>query len=92
MVREGVDIIGFFAVRPEPNALYLQTILLVPDRRRRGYGTALLRHIEAVARAQGRSRVRLRVYTANPAEAWYRRHGYRVARDEQYSLIMEKVV
>jgi ribosomal protein S18 acetylase RimI-like enzyme len=92
MVREGADLIGFFAVRPEADALYLQTILLAPDRRRRGYGAALLRHIEGMARALGRSRVRLRVYTANPAQAWYRRHGYQVARDEQYSLIMEKAV
>ena len=92
MVREGADIIGFFSVRPKADALYLQTILLAPDRRRRGFGTALLRHVEDMARAQGRSRVRLRVYKANPAEAWYRRHGYRVAFDEHYSLIMEKVV
>jgi ribosomal protein S18 acetylase RimI-like enzyme len=92
MVCEGAEIIGFFAARPEADALYLQSILLVPDRRRRGYGTALLRHIEEMARTQGRSRVRLRVYKANPARAWYRRHGYRVATNERYSLIMEKVV
>ena len=79
-------------MRPEPDALYLQTILLLPDRRRRGYGTTLLRHIEETARAQGRSRMRLRVYKANPAQAWYRRHGYHVASDGCYSLIMEKVV
>ena len=51
MVREGAEIVGFFAMRPEADALYLQTILLAPDRRRRGYGAALLRHIEDMARA-----------------------------------------
>jgi len=92
MVREHDDLIGCLAVREEGDALYLQTIQLVPTRRGRGYGTALLHHVERIAQARGLQRIRLRVYKENPAYDWYRRNKYRVAQVEQHSVIMEKDV
>jgi ribosomal protein S18 acetylase RimI-like enzyme len=92
MVLAQDALIGFFAVRAEGEALYLQTIQLVPERRRQGIGTALLRHVETLAQAQAFRVVQLRVFKENPALGWYARNGYRVVVDEPYSLIMEKAV
>ncbi|HEU5330069.1 MAG TPA: GNAT family N-acetyltransferase [Thermomicrobiales bacterium] len=92
MVLAQGEPIGFFAVRAEEDALYLQTIQLVPEHRRQGIGTALLRHIEALAQTQGCRAVRLRVFKENPALDWYQRNGYQVVTDEPYSLMMEKTV
>ena len=92
MVLAQGELIGFFAVRAEGAALYLHTIQLVPEQRRQGVGTALLRHIEALAQTRGLRAVRLRVFKENPALGWYQRNGYRVVVDEPHSLIMEKDV
>ena len=92
MVLAQGALIGCFAVRVEGAALYLQTIQLVPECRRQGIGTALLRHVEALAQAQDFRAVRLRVFKENPALGWYERNGYHAVADELYSLIMEKVV
>ena len=90
MVCEDGEPIGFFAVREEGDALYLQTIQLVPARRGCGYDTALMGYVEQVARGRGFAAVRLRVFDENPACAWYQRRGYRVVAAEPHSAIMER--
>jgi|SRR5579884_2596433 len=92
MVWADDELIGFFAVREEGDALYLQTLQLVPEQRHRGYGTALLHAVADEARARGPRQVRCRAFKENPALAWYQRHGYSVVADEPHCVLMRRDV
>jgi len=90
MVRHAGQTIGFFALRDDGDALYLQTIQLVASARGQGIGTALLRHIASVARARHLPRLRLRAFRDSRAYALYQRHGFRVVDGATSHVLMEK--
>lgn len=57
----------------------LLTIGVLPECRRTGVGTSLLEHLLAEARREGAARMFLEVRAMNePAQAFYRRHGFAV--------------
>ena len=90
MVRRGGQTVGFFALREDGDALYLQTLQLVAPARGQGVGTALLRYIVALARARQLPRVRLRVFRDNRAITLYERHGFHVVDATAPQLVMER--
>ncbi|HET8627300.1 MAG TPA: GNAT family N-acetyltransferase [Thermomicrobiales bacterium] len=74
---------------PRPHPRGLRRADLAPSRRGRGCGPALLGYVDRAARDRGLAAVRLRVFTENPAWAWYARLGYRVVAAEAHSAILE---
>lgn len=92
MVQKDDQTIGFFCIREAADHLYLHTIQLAPAFRHRGYGTALLRYIETIAKSKHLSSIRLSVFEENPAQLLYRRLGYVPveAADDRSLILMEK--
>ncbi|MFD2419167.1 GNAT family N-acetyltransferase [Amycolatopsis pigmentata] len=73
--EEGTPIGGAFGFLTDPSNATLRAIALVPDRRGRGLGGALLRAFERAAGALGAAHVSL---GADEAVGFYLRHGYRL--------------
>lgn len=93
MLRRGRATIGFFALREEPDHVYVQTIQLVASERGRGLGTQIMAHIAQLAADAGVGAVRLRVLRSNAAaRRFYDRLGYRAIADDETSSILEFVV
>ena len=68
--------VGRCLVAQEPDHLVLVDLLVHPDHRGRGIGTAALRRVQARAR-NARVRVELSVVPGNPAQQLYEREGFR---------------
>jgi ribosomal protein S18 acetylase RimI-like enzyme len=93
MVRRAGETIGFFALRPDAGAMYLQTIQLVPAARGTGLGTHLLHHIHALAAASGATAMRLRVFRSNDgARRLYERLGYVTAVEDANAFVLERAL
>lgn len=63
-----------------PAVAMISLLAVAPAARGRGGGSALLRAVEAEARARGLSRLGLQVIENNPARNLYARHGFRTVR------------
>jgi ribosomal-protein-alanine N-acetyltransferase len=74
------NIVGYVTVErdgPVPGAAYMRNIVVKPELRRKGVGTALLNHCLQVARDMYRKTVALRVDPANaPEVSFYRKAGF----------------
>ena len=61
----------------EPEAFDLYWIVIAPELQGRGYGSQLLRHVEAETRRNGGRRLLIETSEANaPARSFYARNGY----------------
>jgi GNAT superfamily N-acetyltransferase len=70
-------LLALLARRPREGELLLDGIVVRPDSRGQGIGTALLREVEALARGHGLEAVRLDVVDTNPdARRLYEREGF----------------
>ena len=67
---------GYEMWRADELSATLITINVLPEFRRRGLGTTLLKQFVADAQACGRTDVRLGVHRANPARHLYERAGF----------------
>ncbi|MFY0407449.1 GNAT family N-acetyltransferase [Solicola sp. PLA-1-18] len=74
---DGTDV-GCIAVRPEPDASWIEHFYLPPTAQGLGVGTAVLRHVLA-ARDDDRRPVRLNVLQGSPAKHLYERHAFAVS-------------
>lgn len=93
MLRRDGEIIGFFALRDEADALYVQTIQLVSSARCQGIGRRVMDHIAELAGETGRLAIRLRVLRSNAAaRRFYDRLGYRVIAEEEASSLLELAI
>jgi len=73
----GEALIGFASYGPEQGKLKLHKLYLHPDWQRQGFGTRLLKHVEAQAKAAGFHQVVLGVNKQNrPAIAAYQKNGF----------------
>jgi ribosomal protein S18 acetylase RimI-like enzyme len=64
---------------PDPRTGYISALAVLPARQGQGLGSGLLRHMEAEARAAGKTRLALDVVDTNTgARRLYERHGFRV--------------
>lgn len=84
--------IGFLSLRSQIHSLYLETLQLIPEYRRRGIGAKLLVFIEDIAREQKKAKIRLRVINGNPARSLYYRNGFKVVEEQEWCILMEKVL
>ncbi len=92
MLFEREDCIGFLSLREQPDCLYLETLQLILQYRRQGIGTRLLEFVEDIARDKAKDKIRLRVINGNPAKSLYRRNGFKIVEDQEWCLLMEKVL
>lgn len=84
--------IGFLSLREQPHCLYLETLQLLQQYRRHGLGTALMTFVEELARRRAKDRIQLRVFKGNPVQSLYARLGFTVIEDQDWCLLMEKVL
>jgi ribosomal protein S18 acetylase RimI-like enzyme len=89
LARAGREVVGFVHLVPSFDTLamspmwLLEDLFVLPERRRRGVGDALLRHAESFARASGASRLTLSTaHTNRVAQRRYEASGYR--HDEEF--------
>jgi N-acetylglutamate synthase-like GNAT family acetyltransferase len=75
VASDGGRLVGCAAIEPFDAAALLRSVAVVPDRRRNGVGTTLVRAVEGLARDRGATRLILLTETAEP---WFRRLGYAV--------------
>jgi GNAT superfamily N-acetyltransferase len=76
LVEQAADPIGRLYVHRTAHDLHLLEITLLPDRRGRGLGAALLAMLQDEVRAARAGRVRLDVFATNPARHLYARLGF----------------
>jgi len=81
VARAGHRIVGTVQIdlRTPPNQAHRAEVLKLlvhPDARRQGVARALMRALEPVARAAGRTRLTLDTWSGSPAERLYRSLGY----------------
>ena len=79
---------GMISATSHPDHLYLHHIIVVPERRGRGIGTALMRIVLDRA-AAARLPLRLSVFHANPARSLYARLGFRRIRSDEHRQWLE---
>ena len=84
--------IGFLSLRELENCLYIHTLQLIKQYRRQGIGTKLLQFVEYIAIKKAKKKIQLTVINGNPAFSLYRRQGFNIIKDCQWSLLMEKTV
>lgn len=84
--------IGFLSLREQTHCLYLETLQLLPEYRRRGIGTGLMTFVEEVATRRAKDRIQLRVFKGNPVQSLYNRLGLIVIEDQDWCVLMEKVL
>jgi len=90
VVRDGDAMIGHVVlVLPDIDNQHLamSNVLVRPDHRRRGLGTALLRAAVAAAAADGRSTFLVEADDGSPGEAFCRAHGLREVSRARLSLL-----
>jgi len=79
---------GRLYLEPRGSRLHIVDIALLPEWRGKGVGTAILRALQDVARAQGKG-VGIMVEVFNPARQLYRRLGFTETADHGVYLEME---
>ena len=76
---EGGEALGYAVCRVEEPVVWLESLFVREEARRRGAATALLREAEALAASYGESTLYFNVHPNNaPMIAFLRRHGYTV--------------
>ena len=71
------DLVGYAGMWVVSDEAHITTLAVHPARRRQGLGARLVRHLMAVARREGASRMSLEVRTSNhAAQALYRKFGF----------------
>ncbi len=74
--------VSFFDITEEGDALRVNNLQVRPACQGRGWGARMLQLVEGEARRRGLGRVRLSVFTDNPARGLYLRQGYRVTGED----------
>lgn len=77
LMKEGGCLLGYAVMMQAHDEAQLLNISIAPERRRAGFGSALLLHLVALARGRGATRMLLEVRRSNDAGlALYRCHGF----------------
>jgi len=78
------DIAGLIELVPQPDALFIESVAIAPQRHGQGYGSLLLRHAESVAAELGLGMMRLLTNGLMAANiALYASRGYVETRREE---------
>ncbi|MDP1930195.1 MAG: GNAT family N-acetyltransferase [Gammaproteobacteria bacterium] len=84
---ENADI-GACSVLERQDHLWLEMVLVLPEKQNAGLGSVLLKNVQQSALKKGKN-VRLSVLKLNPALRFYQRLGFRVISEDQWSYKME---
>jgi GNAT superfamily N-acetyltransferase len=83
--REG-SLIALVEIVLDPNHLWIENLAISPAHQSQGLGQAMLRHVEAIARSLGHTRIRLRTNRAFVGNlAFYQRAGFVIEREEPFT-------
>jgi ribosomal protein S18 acetylase RimI-like enzyme len=86
-------VVGVLALREEIRTLYISSLAVSPDCRRRGIATYALNHAAIIARKLCKEALELAVLKKNiPAVRLYERRGYRVEEEKRRSFILRKQI
>jgi GNAT superfamily N-acetyltransferase len=83
--------IGGYCLKNKTDHLYLEMLLLTPQRQRQGLGTQIMQHVMQQAAVQGLP-VQLSVLKNNPAHQFYRRLGFAVYNEDNFRYKMSSVI
>lgn len=72
------EAIGFLAVKPEGDRLFLSKLYLEKSQRGKGYATRMLTFAEGIAHGMGKKAVYLTVHKKNPAFNVYKARGFEI--------------
>jgi GNAT superfamily N-acetyltransferase len=84
--------LGLLCLEYDDQAGYIRDLLVVPQYRGQGVGTAAIERAAQEALARGLSRLRLKVFRDNPAADLYLRYGFAVVRKDADFYWMECVL
>lgn len=79
--------IGGYCLKNKANHLYLEMLLLLPEKQRNGLGTQIMHHVMQQAQQQSLP-VQLSVLKNNPAHQFYRGLGFKVYAEDNYRYKM----
>lgn len=79
--------VGLVAVRPEPDALWIEHFYLAPSPQGRGIGAQVLAKI--LTEGDGTRPFRLNVLQGSPARRLYERHGFVLDHDDAIDVYLE---
>lgn len=85
VVAEGADI-GLVAVRPEPDALWIEHFYLDPAHQGQGIGREVLTAL--LSEGDGKRPFRLNVLQGSPARRLYERHGFALEREDEIDVYL----
>jgi ribosomal protein S18 acetylase RimI-like enzyme len=88
LVLDEDDPIGRLYTDRTGSAIHILDIAVIPERRREGIGTAILRDLQMEA-AQARKNLTLYVEIFNPAQELYKRLGFHPIQDEGVYMLFE---
>ncbi|MDO8907155.1 MAG: GNAT family N-acetyltransferase [Pseudohongiella sp.] len=83
--------IGGYCLKNKTDHLYLEMLLLTPQRQRKGLGTQIMQHVMLQAKLQGLP-VHLSVLKNNPAHKFYRQLGFSVYAEDSFRYKMSSAV
>ncbi|MBN2128206.1 MAG: GNAT family N-acetyltransferase [Sedimentisphaerales bacterium] len=69
----------------KPEVVYLERLGVVPERRARGYGSTLVRHVLTEAKTLGARRVEIGIIAEDtPLQSWYERFGFEQTKTKRF--------
>lgn len=80
--------IGAYSVLTKKDHVWLEMVLVLPEKQNAGIGSMLLTRVQKSAMEKSKP-VRLSVLKVNPALRFYQRLGFRIAGEDQWSYKME---
>ncbi len=85
-LEEGAEVCGCVALeKARPEIGYLERLAVLPERRSKGFGSALVRHVLARAESMGLERVGIGIIAEDePLKEWYRRFGFVLTGTRQF--------
>ena len=86
IVVNGQDV-GWLQTQVGQDALWLQSLYVMPSMQRRGIGTEVLRLLMERAHSE-RKALTLGVVKINPALQFYERHGFKITHQDEYKFYM----
>ncbi len=86
-VSDQIDIAALI-VREKPDHLWLEMALVLPKYQSQGYGSALIKHAQALA-SKAQKPLRLSVLKLNPAQEFYHKMGFEIFGSDQWSLKLQ---
>ncbi len=104
VIREGIDArkikivevdgkrVGFYSFEIRKESSHINDLQIVENMQGRGLGTCLVGLMEKESLRKKRDKIRLRVFTDNPAKKLYVKLGFKVFIDEEDSVVLEKKV